>query len=158
MRFTPVCEPAIFNLWNRIRSKNEYILSPGNVGAQRFCLRKGVLYLTTLNDDWKEIEVLIFSMSQERCSNLPQLLSKSQMLAALPDNLGTLKVFFQSFPFSAKPIYNRKPYMCQLIGLEGLGGGGFEAEEVGSYSYSCPPPVRIPQVTRRHLDLGLRAY
>ena len=29
--------------------------------------------------------------------------------------------------------------MCQLIGLEGLGGRGFEAEEVGSYS--CPPPV-----------------
>ena len=29
--------------------------------------------------------------------------------------------------------------MCQLIGLEGLGGRGFGAEEVGSNS--CPPPV-----------------
>ena len=102
MRFTPVCEPAIFNLWNRIRSKNEYILSPGNVGAQRFCLRKGVLYLTTLNDDWKEIEVLIFSMSQERCSNLPQLLSKSQMLAALPDNLGSFEGILLIFSFQCE--------------------------------------------------------
>ena len=53
-----MCEAAIFNLWNKIKSKNEYILSSVKMLAAKvpaFAKEFSDLYLTQLKDDWKGI-------------------------------------------------------------------------------------------------------